>query len=282
MNVQIARSDDFSSWDLLSETDALPGPFPDWVGSKPNTWAPDVIQRVRVTKASLKHLSNATHQADGKYVMYFSATSSKDSSKHCVGAATSSSITGSYKPEDGPIACPLDKGGAIDPDGYRDDGDLYVVYKVDGNSLNKHGKTHPTPIMLQAMKDDGVTPDGDPVQLLDRSEADGPLIEAPSLKKSDDTYFLTFSSNMYDTTKYDVSYATASGIKGPYTKADEPLLVSGDPSSVGSLAGPGGADFSANESKIVFHAFGNGHNIKDGRAMFTSEISFSGDIISIV
>lgn len=214
--------------------------------------------------------------------MYFSASSSKDSSKHCVGAAVSSSITGPYTPEDSPIACPLDKGGAIDPDGYDDDGDLYVLYKVDGNSLNQGGTINPTPIMLQALKDDGVTPDGDPVQLLDRDEGDGVLIEAPSLKKSNGTYFLTFSSNMYDTTDYDVSYATASAIKGPYTKTDEPLLVSGDSSSVGPLAGPGGADFSANESKIVFHAFKNGHDINDGRAMFTSEISFSGDTISIV
>lgn len=46
VNVQIARSDDFSSWDLLSDTDAFPGPFPDWIASEPNTWAPDVIQRV--------------------------------------------------------------------------------------------------------------------------------------------------------------------------------------------------------------------------------------------
>lgn len=46
VNVQVARSEDFSSWDLLSGTDALPGPFPDWVATSPNTWAPDVVQSV--------------------------------------------------------------------------------------------------------------------------------------------------------------------------------------------------------------------------------------------
>lgn len=35
--------------------------------------------------------------------------------------------------------------------------------------------------MLQALESDGVTPNGDPVQILDRSDADGPLIEAPDL-----------------------------------------------------------------------------------------------------
>lgn len=46
VNVQVASSSDFSSWDLHSGTDALPGPFPSWVASSPAIWAPDVIQRV--------------------------------------------------------------------------------------------------------------------------------------------------------------------------------------------------------------------------------------------
>lgn len=46
INVRIASSDDFKSWDLLTGVDALPGPFPSWVGSDPAVWAPDVIQRV--------------------------------------------------------------------------------------------------------------------------------------------------------------------------------------------------------------------------------------------
>lgn len=227
-------------------------------------------------------LANITNQGDGKYVMYFSASSSEDSSKHCVGAATSSSITGPYSPEDGPLACQLERGGAIDADGFDDDGDLYVVYKVDGNSLNGDGTMHPTPIMLQAVNEDGVTPNGDPVQLLDRTDADGPVVEAPSLKKSGDTYFLTFSSNMYDTPQYDVSYATASSVNGPYTRSDEPLLVSGDPSDAGSLTAPGGSDFSVDESNIVFHAFKNGQDISDGRAMYAADTDLSGDTISIV
>lgn len=46
INVRIASSTDFMSWDLLSGVDALPGPFPPWVASSPAVWAPDVIQRV--------------------------------------------------------------------------------------------------------------------------------------------------------------------------------------------------------------------------------------------
>ncbi|KAK2757720.1 hypothetical protein FQN54_004689 [Arachnomyces sp. PD_36] len=267
VNIQVANSSDFSSWQLLEGTDALPGPFPSWVGESPSTWAPDVIQR-----------------GDGAFVLYFSASAAEDTSKHCLGAAVSTSITGPYTPEESPIACPLDEGGAIDGDGFSDDGTLYITYKVDGNSLNGDGTTHPTPIMLQLLGSDGVTPDGDPVQLLDRDEVDGPLIEAPSLMKSGDTYYLTFSSNMYDSLSYDVSYATSSSITGPFEKAqapDAPLIVSGDESDVGTLGGPGGADFLQDGSRISFHAFRNGENIDDGRSFYTSGVILEDAIITL-
>lgn len=46
VNVQVASSSDFGSWELMSGKDALPGPFPSWVAGSPSIWAPDVIQRV--------------------------------------------------------------------------------------------------------------------------------------------------------------------------------------------------------------------------------------------
>lgn len=181
------------------------------------------------------------------FVMYFSGRSSEDNSKHCVGTATSSSITGPYTTNEDPLSCPLSQGGAIDASGFTDpDGTRYVVYKIDGNSLNGDGTQHPTPIMLQRLSSDAVTPDGEAIQILDHDEIDGGLVEAPSLVLVDGMYYLTFSSNVYSTLKYDTSYATASAISGPYTKVqapDAPLLVSGDPSSSGPLGGPGGADF---------------------------------------
>lgn len=55
-------------------------------------------------------------------------------------------------------------------------------------------------------------------------------MEAPSLIVNEGIYYLTFSSNMYDTDLYDTSFATASSVKGPYTKAtdpDAPILKTG-------------------------------------------------------
>jgi hypothetical protein len=70
-----------------------------------------------------------------------------------------------------------------------------VVYKVDGNNLGGGGPpcgnadgSHPTPIMLEALESDGITPSSDPVQILDRDAADGPLVESPSRILHEGTY----------------------------------------------------------------------------------------------
>ncbi|KAJ5248734.1 endo xylanase [Penicillium chermesinum] len=268
VNAQVASSPDFSSWTLLEGTDALPGPFPSWVGSqggRPQIWAPDVIQR-----------------ADGTYVMYFAAVSSSDTGKHCVGAATSTTITGPYTPEENVLACPLSQGGAIDAAGFIDGDQYYVVYKVDGSNL---GNNSPTPIMLQAMESDAVTPSGDPVQILDHDDGDGGNIEAPSLVNVDGIYYLSFSSSIFDQTTYDSSYATATSITGPYAKAhtpNAPLLVTGDPSNVGTLTAPGGLDFSADGTKIVFAAWISSDGVGSGRAMYTASVQISDDVVKIL
>lgn len=225
-------------------------------------------------------------QADGTYTMYYSAAAASDSSKHCVGAATATSPEGPYTPVDSSLACPLDQGGAIDANGFIDtDGTIYVVYKIDGNSLDGDGTTHATPIMLQQMEADGTTTTGSPIQLIDRSDLDGPLIEAPSLLLSNGIYYLSFSSNYYNTEYYDTSYAYASSITGPWTKQSAPyapLLVTGtETSDDGALSAPGGADFSVDGTKILFHANLNGQDISGGRALFAASITEASDVVTL-
>lgn len=215
IHIQLARSlGSFDAWTFLGTKDGLPT-LPNWVDpTNPRVWAPDVVR--------LK---------DGSYVMYYTAALKSNPKLHCLGVATSATVLGPFKPTDmtTPWICPTAQGGAIDPAGYEDpDGTRWVVYKVDGNSIGHGGSCNngvkpivSTPIMLQQVNDaDGHTKIGVPAgPLIANGPADGPVTEAPSLSRmTDGTYVLFFSSNCYATPKYDVSYATAKHIKGPYTK----------------------------------------------------------------
>ncbi|KAI6041815.1 glycoside hydrolase family 43 protein [Pisolithus marmoratus] len=212
INIQVATSyDNGTTWTLLDGVDALPAVGP-WATVN-LTWAPDVIDR-----------------GYGTFVMYYAAESASQMT-HCVGAATSTNPVGPYTPQTQPIACQTAGGGAIDPAGFQDvDGQRYIVYKM--------------------MEADALTATGDPLQILDRGPYDGPLIEAPALILHNGTYVLTFSSNCYNTDLYDISYATAPSVSGPYTKASSPLLVTGDD----GLNGPGGTTSMPDGTFMVFHA----------------------------
>ncbi|KAL5336879.1 glycosyl hydrolase [Aspergillus crustosus] len=177
-------------------------------------WAPDVFQR-----------------DDGRYVLYYSTIPREDTRRHCIG-------------------------GAIDADGFRDDdGILYITYKVDGSAINTEGNDnyHPTPLVLQEVEADGYTRVGEPITLLDRNESDGRLIEAPSITKVDGIYYLFYSSHMFNSPDYDSKFATAPSVAGPYTQWGR-VIAPGDPSDVGPLSGPGGADVSVDGAKLLFHA----------------------------
>ena len=137
----------------------------------------------------------------------------------------------------------------------------------------------PTPIQLQQVGSDGVSPIGDPVTILDRDDSDGPLVEAPSLYRSvEGIYFLFYSSNCYTGSKYDVKYATATQIVGPYTKASAPLLQSGDGPNKNR---PGRADISADGELMVFHANLSPPGEPLKRAMFTARPKFSGRTVTL-
>ncbi|KAF8299287.1 glycoside hydrolase family 43 protein [Clavulina sp. PMI_390] len=256
LHVPMATSPDFNTWTLKSGYDALPKVGAWSTGNA--VWAPDVVQL-----------------ANGLYIMYYSAESTakaaNGASAHCFGAASSTVPQGPYTPVGDAIQCHLDQGGAIDPAGFQDsNGRQYIVYKIDGNNMgafhfylgncnNGVAPIHSTPIMLQEVDpSNGWSRIGNPVQILDRSDADGPLVEAPSLTHVADSaaaggylYILFFSSNCYAGGLYDSSYATSvNGVAGPYTKSSAPLLVTG----TDGLYSPGGLDVGPGGAKVMFHA----------------------------
>ncbi|CAG7557742.1 unnamed protein product [Fusarium equiseti] len=240
-HIQIAVSNDpFGQWTHLDQ-DALPG---DGWTSGNNFWAPDVRKL-----------------GDNSYVMYFSGQNPEGG--HCIGVARSQNSTGPYEMDPEPFACPKDEGGAIDPAGFYDKSTnkRYVVYKVDGNAL-KGGAG--TPIRLQGVStEDGSTPIGAAVDIMDRvPKEDGPLVEAPNLVHTPDgKYLLFFSSHMYTDDAYDVKYAVADQVQGPYHRGDAPFLKT---PALG-LKGPGGGTSAEDEGFLVFHAWCG----KGKRCMYT-------------
>lgn len=252
-------------WSYLHDVDVLPDTG-GWTTGL-NTWAPDV-RRVR----------------EGRYVMYYSGQRRPVYDDHgkvvvarhyCLGVAIASSPLGPYRPAEEPWACSEEKGGIIDPSGFLDPvtGRRYVVYKIDGNSIGHGGSCGNgvlplvgTPIMLQELDaGDGVRKIGRPVEILDREEMDGPLVEGPSLAYLGGRYVLFYSSHCWIEEGYDVNYATAEMVEGPYRRSRcNPLLQTGD----FGLTAPGGATVVDGEGRLVFHA-----NCDEGRCMF--EASFS-------
>ena len=252
-HVQVATSTDFKNW-TRHTAEMLPKTG-NWTSKTPIVWAPFVAKR-----------------DDGKYIMYYSARNEKTPKYHCVGVAESNKITGPYIPHDQPFVCPLKQGGAIDASSAVDakDKQKYVLYKIDGNTKGHGGSCgntvapiQDTPIMIQPVEGDGYTMKGKPTTILHRGEYDGPLVEAPQVVQKDGKYILFFSSNCYATELYDISYAFADKITGPYKKSG-PLAVSGTE----GLKSPGGASVTEDGTKIAFHA-GTGHGT---RGLYTANI----------
>jgi len=219
-------------------------------------------------------------QDDGKFVLYYSGELKKWQNHHCVGVAVSNDTNplGPYHPQEKPLACPLQYGGAIDPSPFRDtDGKLYVAYKADGNSVGHGGDCNngkkplvPVPIMLQELESDGITPVGDPVEILNIDKSDGPLVEAPNIYRSEEgIYFLFFSSHCFTSPLYDIKYATSKSLKGPYVRARRALLKTPDY----GLVSPGGATVSRDGTKMVFHA-----NCGSKRCMYVAGINIHSNL----
>ncbi|GKT84898.1 glycosyl hydrolase family 43 protein [Colletotrichum tofieldiae] len=217
-NIQVAKASQISgSWELL-DNDALPQVG--WATGS-NTWAPDV-----------RKLDN------GSFIMYYSGEVRDGGGRHCIGVGISDVITGPYRPTREPWVCPFAEGGAIDAAGFYDEPTKkrYVLYKVDGNNVGNGGDCNngvpplvDTPIMLQEVEADGISKVGDPVQILGRTDADGPLVEAPNLVRTGEgLYILFFSSFCFNSDRYNVNYATSKSLKGPYTRASRMLLQTGD------------------------------------------------------
>ena len=229
LNVQTLTSTDLVRWHRGA--DALPK-LGRWAYSG-KTWAPEVLART-----------------DGTFVLYYTANAAEFGAQ-CIGRAEADTPTGPFvDSSSAPLVCQKAEGGSIDPSPFRDDdGRLYLLWKNDGNCCNED-----TWIYSQRLSRDGLTLTGRRARLV-RQDADweASVVEAPTLWREEDGYFLFFSGNAFDSDLYAVGYATCQGPLGPCSDAaDNPVLK-----SACGASGPGHQALLRHEGNtwIAYHAY---------------------------
>lgn len=234
-HIQVAISRDLSSWAALP--DALPR-LPVWASTEAGlTWAPTVLPR------------------QAGYVLYYT-TRDAASGFQCISRAKSMWPEGPYVDDSRqPFVCqvsgPSRLCGSIDPSPFVDArGHAYLLWKSDENSSACRADSR---IWSQRLSDDGLQLVGAPRALISRdAEWEGPLVEGPSMIAHAGAYYLFYSANWYESSRYAIGYATCVGPLGPCRKATKhgPLL-----GSDGSALGPGGQEFFTGPSGATFMAY---------------------------
>lgn len=164
-----------------------------------------------------------------------------ENKQHCIGAAIADTITGVYRPVNDFVQCNRTSNGVIDPAWFKDDDKKqYVVYKTDRPNVYLEIRE-----VANSGPKEGVEWVGNAHKLLkkdDQGFKDGFNLEAPYIFKRGGVYFLAYSTHYYADGSYDIQYATSEKVKGPYTRAKEPLLKTTDKFGC-NITGPGSASF---------------------------------------
>jgi beta-xylosidase len=231
--VQLLRSDNLVDWKALG--DAF-GNLPAWA-SPGWTWAPEVAA------------------VPGGFAMYYT-TRHSESQRQCIGVAFAATPNGPFNDQSSaPLICQIEEGGSIDASPFTDrDGKRYLYWKNDGNCCGLR-----TYLYGQRLSNDGLKLEGQARALIFNSELwEGNLIEAPTLYRRGDKYYLFYSAADYGNDTYAVGYAYSSSPLGIFTKwRNNPVLK-----TTGQVAGPGHQCIVTDEIGqpwMVYHAWQTGN-----------------------
>ena len=226
-NVKVLTSPDLVDW--LARPDALPV-LASW--AQPGfTWSP------------------SARRFGDRYLLHY-AVREPVGGRQAISVAEGTAPGGPYvDASTAPLVYQVDLGGSIDPSPFVDvAGTHHLLWKSDANAI---GAT--TSLWIQQLSPDGLGLVGEATRLLDHGAAwEGPLIEAPSLVRHEDRYYLFYSANAWNTARYAIGYAVAAHLRGPYRKITRHRpWFAGDR----GVAGPGGQEFFVDRTGVLRMAY---------------------------
>lgn len=280
---------------LFAQTLVLPGDYADpsvvkigdtyWASATTSNWAPVfpiLASKDLVTWETRGHVftqlpawadyyfwaPEITYE-NGKVYVYYSAH--KRGGNLCLGIASADKPEGPYK-DHGPMMC--EEVGSIDAFPMRDEkGKLYLIWKEDGNSVNK-----PTPIWAMELSEDRTKLLGEKVELFRNDvEWEANLVEGVSMLKRGEYYYAFYAGAgcCGRECTYGVGVARAKNLLGPWEKYEKnPLLKTND-----EWKCPGHGTPIEHNGKFyfLFHAYDNEAGVYAGRQGVLSEFTFSSD-----
>ncbi len=161
----ILHSRDLVNWNIVG---VVFPKRPEW--SVGNYWAPEIWQE------------------NGKFYIFYVAR--RKDGPLCIAAATAAKPTGPYT-DHGALEC--QEVGSIDAFPIRDEnGKLFIVWKEDGNSVNK-----PTPLWAQELDEKNWKLVGKRQEILrnDPETWEGNLVEGPYIMRKDNYFYMFYSGN---------------------------------------------------------------------------------------
>lgn len=274
----------------------LAGDYPDpsvirvgrdyWATATTSQWGPvfpilhsrDLVNWKTVGAAMMKRpaWSNGSYWAPeiwqdrGRYLIYYTAR--KQNGPLCVAVATARRPTGPYT-DRGPLVC--QEVGSIDAMPIRDErGQLYLVWKEDGNSVRK-----PTPLWAQPLSEDGTKLIGEKQEILRNDVAwEDNLVEGPFILRRGEWFYMFYSGNACCGRRcnYALGVARARKLLGPWEKNPaNPILKGNDdwkcPGHGSIVTDRRGRDF------LLYHAYHPKDFVYAGRQMLLDEVKWGAD-----
>ncbi len=283
----------FFSSSSFSQHLVLPGDFPDpsvvkigdtyWASATTSNWAPAFplfrskdLHTWQLTGHAFETLPSwadyyfwapEISYENGKVYLYY--TAHKRGGNLCVGIASADKPEGPYR-DHGPVMC--QEAGSIDGFPMRDEnGELYLIWKEDGNSIDK-----PTPIWAMQLNEDRTQLIGDKKELF-RNETpwEANLVEGVSMIKHGEYFYAFYAAAgcCGPGCSYGIGVARSKNLLGPWEKHPKNPIASS--TAEWKCLGHGTPVEHNGRYYFLYHGYDRKSGVYTGRQGLLSEFIFT-------